>query len=87
MRNIVMSSIRWIRSILVEGVPTTLEIMIGTSSIADKCYVRVNSESEYYFKPPLDSRDAIVNRGKEILQKRFEGKDLKTTEGQPYLWN
>lgn len=49
-----MSSIRWIRSILVEGVPTTLEIMIGTSSIADKCYVRVNSEAEYYFKPPLD---------------------------------
>jgi hypothetical protein len=82
-----MSSIRWIRSIMVNGVPTNLEIMIGSNSIADKCYVRVNAEPEFYFKPPVDSREATVNKGKEILKSRFQGKTLTNLDGEPYTWN
>lgn len=82
-----MSSIRWIRNIMVDGVPTNLEIMIGSDSIADKCYVRVNTEAEFYFKPPVDSREAIVNTGIEILKARFQGKTLTTPHGAPYNWN
>lgn len=81
-----MSSIRWIRSVLVEGVPTTFEIMIGTASIADKCYVRVNAESEYYFKPEVDSREVIVAQGVEILKARFDGKNVTTADGHPFSW-
>lgn len=81
-----MSSIRWIRSVLVEGIPTTFEIMIGTSSIADKCYVRVNAEPEFYFKPEVDSREVIVAQGIEILKARFDGKNITTTDGQPFPW-
>ena len=82
-----MSSIRWIRNVLVDGVPTNLEIMIGSDAIADKCYVRVNTEAEYYFKPPVDSREAIVRTGKEILKARFAGKTLTAPDGSPYDWS
>ena len=46
-----MSSIRWIRNVLVDGVPTNL----SSDAIADKCYVRANTESKYFFKPAVDS--------------------------------
>ena len=82
-----MSSIRWIRSLVVDGQPATIEIMIGSKNIADKCYVRVNAEPEFYFTPSNDSRDEIVRKGIEILQQRFQGKTVNTTEGHPYLWN
>ncbi len=82
-----MSSIRWIRTLLVDDKPVTVEIMIGSDYIADKCYVRVNSELEFYYTPDIDSRDAIVAKGVEIIQQRFKGKTVLTSNGQPYLWN
>tara|TARA_B110000483_G_C18206874_1_gene548235 strand:+ start:11941 stop:12189 length:249 start_codon:yes stop_codon:yes gene_type:complete len=82
-----MSSIRWIRTLLVDDKPVTVEIMIGSDYIADKCYVRVNSEPEFYYTPDIDSRDAIVAKGIEIIQQRFKGKTVLTSNGQPYLWN
>lgn len=82
-----MSSIRWIRTLLVDDKPVTVEIMIGSDYIADKCYVRVNSEPEFYYTPDIDSRDAIVAKGVEIIQQRFKGKTVLTSNGQPYLWN
>ena len=81
-----MSSIRWIRNLTLDGVPLTFEIMIGSDHIADKCYVRVNAEPEFYFKAESDTRQAIVRKGIEILKQRFEGKEIKTPGGEIYDW-
>lgn len=81
-----MASIRWIRNILVDGVPSTIEIMIGASHISDKCYVRIDNDSEVYFTPMDDTREGVVQSGIQILQKAFVGRNLSLPDGQPFRW-
>jgi hypothetical protein len=81
-----MSSIRWIRNVLVDGELVTLEIMVGMDQIADKCYVRINQESEMYFRPDFETREAIVRKGVDVLQKHFADRHVCLPNGQPFLW-
>ncbi len=81
-----MSSIRWIRNILANEHKYTIEILIGAELISDKCYVRINKEPELWFSPESDDRDIIVQRGVEILKKRFEGLAVTLPNGKPYNW-
>jgi hypothetical protein len=82
-----MSSIRWIRSVLVDGEPVTLEIMIGMEQIADKCYVRINQEPEMYFRPDFETRESIVSKGMDILKKHFVGRQVCLPSGQLFNWS
>ena len=72
---------------MVDGKPTTLEVMLGQIRMADKCYVRVGSDEEFWFKPTSESRDGVLDQGMLILQERLNGHDLKTQSGMPYTWN
>jgi hypothetical protein len=80
-------SLRWIRHVQVDGEPTTLEIMMGNSRMADKCYVRIGADEEYWFRPTADSRDAILDYGLLLLQEKLNGHHLTTPGGAPYHWN
>ncbi len=81
-----MPSIRWIRTVLVDGEETTLEIMLGANHISDKCYVRINQGSELYFKPQDDSRQGVIDSGIDILKKHFLTSTITTLNGQPFNW-
>ena len=81
-----MGSLRWIRNLIVDGEPTTIEIMLGTENISDKCYVRINSEQELWFKINSDFRDDIVSKGLDILRERFKDNVVKLPNGQLYNW-
>jgi len=82
-----MSSIRWIRNLLADGHRYTVEILIGTNLISDKCYVRINQEPELWFTPDSDDRDLIVQKGINILKKRFDGITVTLPNGKPYNWD
>ena len=81
-----MPSIRWIRNILVEGTPCTIEILMGASHISDKCAVRIDNQPEVYFVPYDDSRDGVVEAGIEILKQAFVGRTLTHPDGQAFRW-
>lgn len=80
-------SIRWIRSVTVDGRQTTLEVMLGASKIADKCYVRVNQEDEFWFHPSTDSREAILQQGIDMLKSRLSGKQVTASNGSAFHWH
>ena len=80
-------SIRWIRNVVVDGRQTTLEVMLGASKIADKCYVRVNQEEEYWFHPSTASREAILQQGIDMLMQRLNGKQVNASDGIPFEWH
>lgn len=80
-------SIRWIRNVLVDGKQTTLEVMLGANRIADKCYVRVNQDDEYWFRPASDDRERILRQGIEMLQTRFAGRNVESSAGAPFTWH
>jgi hypothetical protein len=80
-------SIRWIRSVQVDGRPMTLEVMLGSSKIADKCYVRMNQDEEYWFHPSTDRREAILRQGIEMLQQRLQGRQVTASNGSAFLWH
>ncbi len=80
-------SIRWIRNVEVDGKPSTLEIMLGWSKIADKCYIRIGNEEEYRFRPSSDSRAAVLEQGLALLRRRLEGHAVQTAAGAAYGWN
>lgn len=80
-------SIRWIRNVVVDGRQTTLEVMLGAAKIADKCYVRVNQEEEYWFHPSTESREAILRQGIDMLQGRLKGKQVISSNGSPFQWH
>jgi len=67
-------SIRWIRNVVVDGRQTTLEVLLGEKSIADKCYIRVNQDEEFWFRPASDNRQSILQQGIDMLKSRFDGK-------------
>lgn len=82
-----MSSIRWIRNILVDGMPCTIEIQIGSNHISDKCYARIDNEPEFYFTPYDDTREGVIQAGVEYLRKHFIGRTLTLPDGQAFLWD
>ena len=80
-------SIRWIRNITLDGKPSTLEVMLGWAKIADKCYIRVGNEEEYWFRPASETRAAVLEQGLSLLQRRLGGRQIATAGGTPYGWN
>jgi hypothetical protein len=80
-------SIRWIRSVSVDGRPTTLEVMLGWAKIADKCYIRVGNEDEFWFRPPSQDRQSVLAQGLSLLRRRLDGHEVTTHSGAAYAWN
>jgi len=80
-------SIRWIRSVQVDGRPMTLEVMLGASKIADKCYVRLNQDDELWFHPATDRREVILQQGIEMLKERLKGRQVTASNGSAFLWH
>lgn len=80
-------SIRWIRSVMVDGRQTTLEVMLGNTRIADKCYVRMNQDDELWFHPRTDSREAILQQGIDMLKERLHGRQVTGPGGAPFTWH
>ena len=81
-----MPSIRWIRTVQVNEKETTLEIMLGSRNISDKCYVRINQNTELYFKADEDSRAGVISKGIEILKNHFANDTVTYPNGTPYDW-
>lgn len=80
-------SIRWIRNVQVDGRPTTLEVMLGSTKISDKCYVRVNQEDELWFHPSREGREAILRQGLDMLRDRLKGKQVIASDGSAFGWH
>lgn len=80
-------SIRWIRNVVVDGRQTTLEVLLGNRSIADKCYVRVNQDEELWFRPSSENREAILQQGIEMLKGRLDGKKVTAQNGSAFPWH
>ncbi len=80
-------SIRWIRNVNVDGKATTLEVLLGDKSIADKCYVRLNQEEERWFRPESDNREAILQQGIDMLKNRLQGKNVLGSNGSAFPWH
>lgn len=81
-----MSSIRWIRNVVVSGKPCALEIMIGVQHIADRCYARINQEPEIWFSPQSELREEVLSQGMRILWQRLQGHDIVNLDGSPFQW-
>ena len=79
-------AIRWIRNVLIDGEKSTVEIQIGENTIGDKCYTRINEETEVWFDNIYDTRNDIIAQGCDILKKRLEEKEVTYPDGQPYDW-
>lgn len=80
-------SIRWIRNVVVDGRQATLEVLLGEKSIADKCYIRVNQDEEFWFRPSSDNRQAILKQGIEMLKSRLDGKKVTAQNGSSFPWH
>jgi hypothetical protein len=80
-------SIRWIRNVVVDGRQTTLEVLLGEKSIADKCYIRVNQDEEFWFRPSSDNRQAILQQGIDMLKTRLDGKNVTAQNGSSFPWH
>lgn len=80
-------SIRWIRNVAVDGKQTTLEVLLGDRNISDKCYIRVNQDEEFWFRPSSDDRRAILHQGIEILRSRMSGRKVTETNGSAFPWH
>jgi|GEM_PF-466099 len=81
-----MKSIRWIHKLIIDDKPGSVEILIGQSSIADRCYVRVNQEPEYWYSTQSGVRAEIIQQGLEIAQKQLVGHKVTEVDGTPYSW-
>ncbi|MGM0443773.1 MAG: hypothetical protein ACQEQV_06255 [Fibrobacterota bacterium] len=79
-------SIRWIRNVVVDGEETTLEIQLGFRHMGDRCYVRVGTELEEYFRPPSENREDIVNEGLLKLQEKLKDSVVTNPDGSYYEW-
>jgi hypothetical protein len=81
-----MSSIRWIRNVLIDGQASTIEIMLGAIKVGDRCYARINAEGEIWFTSMSESRSEIVSQGKELLQQALAGKSVQNPDGSDFNW-
>jgi hypothetical protein len=61
--------------------------MLGSTKIADKCYVRVNQEDEYWFHPSVDNRQAILQQGIDMLKGRLQGRQVLANNGSAFDWH
>ena len=80
-------SIRWIRNVVVDGKQTTLEVLLGDRSISDKCYIRVNQDEEYWFRPSSDDRHAILQQGIDMLKTRMADHKVTGSNGSAFPWH
>ena len=80
-------SIRCIRNVVVDGEKSTIEIQIGHKRIGDKCYVRVNNETEQWFENTSTSREDIISEGIDLLQEKLGDKTVTYPDGRAYDWN
>lgn len=81
-----MRSIRWIQNVLIDGRPGALEVMVGVQTIADRCYVRVNQEPEFWFHPTSSVRQEIIAQGLELLRQQLANHQVTQLDGTPYTW-
>jgi hypothetical protein len=80
-------SIRWIRNVVVDGKQSTLEILLGDRSIADKCYIRMNQDDELWFRPETNNREEVLQQGIDILKHRLVGKNVLASNGSAFPWH
>lgn len=80
-------SIRWIRNVIVDGRQATLEVLLGDRAISDKCYVRVNQDEEYWFRPSSADRRAVLRQGLELLKSKMEGRTVTEPGGSAFPWH
>lgn len=79
-------SIRWIRNVIIDGKKSTLEIQLGDKKIGDKCYIRVNNETEIWFTNKSMERSKIIAQGIELLKEKLKGKNITNSNGTSYDW-
>jgi hypothetical protein len=79
-------SIRWIKNILIDNEKCTIEIQVGDRRIGDKCYTRINSETELWFENIYDTRNDIIAQGIDILKQRLASKTVTYPNGREYDW-
>lgn len=79
-------SIRWIKNVKIDGEKGTIEIQIGDKRIGDKCYTRVNTETEVWFENIYDTRNDIIAQGIDILKHRLQNREVTYMDGRPYDW-
>jgi hypothetical protein len=64
-----------------------IEVQIGDRRIGDKCYTRLNTETESWFQNRSANREDIIAQGIDILRKRLEGKKVTYPDGRPFDWS
>ena len=80
-------SIRWVRNVIVDNEKSTIEIQVGDRKIGDKCYTRINQETEVWFDNSFYERTDIIAQGIDILKRQLQGRTITNPDGTPYAWN
>ena len=80
-------SIRWLRNVIIDNEKSTVEIQIGDRKIGDKCYTRINQETEVWFENYSQERTDIIAQGIDVLKQRLKDKTVTNPDGTPYAWN
>ena len=80
-------SIRWVKNIIFDGTKSMIEVQIGDRRIGDKCYTRLNTETESWFQNRSDNREDIIAQGIDLLRKRLEGRKITYPDGRPFDWS
>ena len=86
-KEILKMSIRWVKNIVIDGTKSMIEVQIGDRRIGDKCYTRLNTETESWFTNRSDNREDIIAQGIDILRKRLEGKQVTYPDGRQFDWS
>ncbi|MBN1578938.1 MAG: hypothetical protein JW913_20420 [Chitinispirillaceae bacterium] len=79
-------SIRWLRNVIIDNRKSTIEIQVGDKKIGDKCYTRINQETETWFENSYHERSDIIAQGIDILKKRLRDRTVTNPDGSPYAW-
>lgn len=79
-------SIRWIRTVLIDNEPGSLEVFLGEKKISDKCYVRISGGQEFWFKPNSDQREIVLEQGKDLLKRKLAHQKITTAHGETFSW-
>ncbi|MCU0608824.1 MAG: hypothetical protein MUF22_03530 [Chitinispirillaceae bacterium] len=79
-------SIRWIQNVVIDGAKSSIEIQVGDRRIGDKCYIRVNAETEQWFDSESPDREEIISRGMSLLKKKLAGKKVTNPDGSAFSW-
>ena len=72
---------------VVDGRQSTLEVLLGDRSISDKCYIRVNQDEEFWFRPATFDREAILQQGIDMLKERLAGRKVLASNGSAFPWH